>query len=115
MTANDAAERDPASWALYGTNSAISSVDNSDGLGEVWTLIDSGTLALPADRLALGGMIAVNNSSVFSSYKMLFPTLNDAAMANSLQIAEVQFYGVPEPLTISLLGLGGLALLRRRS
>jgi hypothetical protein len=115
MTANDSAERDPASWALYGTNSAISSVDNSDGLGEVWTLIDSGTLALTDVRLTLGGMIAVNNSAAFASYKMLFPTLKDAALANSMQVAEIQFYGVPEPLTISLLGLGGLALMRRRS
>jgi hypothetical protein len=114
-TANDAAERDPASWVLYGTNSAIGSVNNSDGLGEVWTLIDSGTLALPADRNMPAGMIAVNNNAIFSSYKMLFPTVKNAAAANSMQIAEVQFYGVPEPLTMSLLGLGGLALLRRRS
>jgi hypothetical protein len=114
-TANDAAERDPASWILYGTNDAIGSVNNSDGLGENWTLIDSGTLALPADRLALGGMIAVNNSAMFASYKLLFPTVNNAAAANSMQIADIQFYGVPEPLTISLLAIGGLAVLRRRS
>jgi hypothetical protein len=114
-TANDSPERDPASWVLYGTNSAIGSVNNSDGLGEVWTLIDSGTLALPADRMMPGGMVAVNNNAIFASYKMLFPTLKDAALANSMQVAEIQFYGVPEPLTISLLGLGGLAVMRRRS
>jgi len=114
-TANDSAERDPASWVLYGTNDAIASVINSDGLGENWTLIDSGTLALPADRNTLAAMIAVNNNSIFSSYKLLFPTVKDSAAANSMQIAEIQFYGIPEPLTISLLGMGGLALLRRRS
>jgi len=113
-TANDAAERDPASWALYGTNDAIASTDNSDGLGENWTLIDSGTLELPADRNFLAAMISVNNDSIFSSYKMLFPTLKNAGGANSIQIAEIQFFGVPEPLTLSLLGLG-MALLRRRS
>ena len=114
-TANDSAERDPASWVLYGTNSAIASTDNSDGLGEIWTLIASGTLTLPADRNFLAAIIEVNNNSVFSSYKMLFPTLKNSGGANSMQIAEVQFFGVPEPLTISLLGMGGLALLRRRS
>lgn len=114
-TANDAPERTPASWILYGTNDAISSVDNSDGLGENWTLIDSGTLDLPTTPNTLAAMIAVNNNAIFTSYKLLFPTVKDAAAANSMQIAEIQFYGVPEPLTISLLAMGGLALLRRRS
>jgi hypothetical protein len=45
---------------------------------------------------------------------MLFPTLKNGDAANSMQIAELQLYGVPEPATMCLLGLGGLALLRRR-
>lgn len=114
-TANDAVERDPASWILYGTNDVIGSVDNSNGLGEGWTQIDSGTLALPSDRNMLAEMIAVNNGDFYASYKLLFPTVKDAGSANSLQIAEIQFYGVPEPTTLCLLGMGGLALLRRRS
>jgi hypothetical protein len=114
-TANDAPERDAASWILYGTKDAIASGDNSNGLGENWILIDSGMLTLPAERNTLGSMISVNNNAFFTSYKMLFPTVKDAGAANSLQIAEIQFYGIPEPTTICLLGMGGLALLRRRS
>ncbi|MEN6307815.1 MAG: PEP-CTERM sorting domain-containing protein [Anaerohalosphaeraceae bacterium] len=114
-TANDWAERDPASWELYGTNDAIASADNSDGLGgENWVLIDSGSLELPVDRNTLGSLVAVDNSSFYTSYKMVFPTLKNADVTNSMQIAEIQFVGIPEPTTICLLGLGGLAMLRRR-
>lgn len=112
-TANDAAERDPSSWALYGTNDSILSGDNSDGLGENWTLIDQGTLALPDARFTLGDVVAVNNNAFFASYKMVFAGLKDNN-AGLMQIADIQFFGVPEPMTLSLLALGGLAVLRRR-
>lgn len=39
-TANDEPARDPASWRLYGTNDPISSLDNSAGDAENWTLIN---------------------------------------------------------------------------
>jgi len=113
-TANDSEERDPASWALYGTNDAILSADNSAGDAENWMMIDSGLVALPSERDTLGPLVAISNSTAYASYKMLFPTLKDADLANSMQIAEVQFYGIPEPATVCLLGLGGLSLLRRR-
>ena len=46
MTANDNPSRDPTSYALYGTNDAIVSADNSNGDKENWALIASGNLAL---------------------------------------------------------------------
>ena len=46
-TANDASERTPASYQLYGTNSPIVSTSNSGGSAEPWTLISSGNLSLP--------------------------------------------------------------------
>ncbi len=113
-TANDVAERDPTSWILYGTNDPITSGDNSDGLAENWILIDSGDLVLPADRFTLGDLVAVDNADFFASYKLLFPTLKSDTI-NCMQIAEIQFYGIPEPMTLCFLGMGGLALLRRRS
>ena len=113
-TANDSAERDPTSWVLYGTDDAIASEDNGLGDGENWVMIASGDVALPDDRDTLGPLVAISNSTAYSSYKMLFPTLKDADLANSMQIAEIQFYGIPEPATVCLLGLGGLSLLRRR-
>ncbi|MBN1124304.1 MAG: PEP-CTERM sorting domain-containing protein [Sedimentisphaerales bacterium] len=114
-TANDAAERDPTTWELYGTNDAIASGDNSDGEGESWTLIASGDLTLPEERDTLADIVNFENDMMFASYKLIFPTVKDADAANSMQIAEIQFFGIPEPATLCLLGLGGLALLRRRS
>jgi hypothetical protein len=114
-TANDWPERDPAEWLLYGTNDTIVSGDNTEGDAETWTLICGGTMFLPEERNTLGQLYQVaNQDQPYTSYKMLFPTLKNAGATNSMQIAEIQLYGVPEPATMCLLGLGGLALLRRR-
>ncbi|WP_428303711.1 PEP-CTERM sorting domain-containing protein [Lacipirellula sp.] len=88
-TANDAADRDPTSYSLFGTNDPISSLDNSLGIAENWTPISSGAIALPADRNTLGATINVTNNTAYTSYKMLFPTVNGS---NLMQIAEAQFF-----------------------
>jgi hypothetical protein len=47
---------------------------------------------------------------------LVFPTVNNAGTANSMQIPEVQFDGVvPEPGSIILLiGATGIGLIRRK-
>jgi hypothetical protein len=94
-TANDAEVRDPASYVVEG------STTGTDG---PWTVISSGSLSLPATRNP-GGAIPVNptthanqtvdfaNTAVYTSYRVTFPTLKDAAAANSMQIAEVELLG----------------------
>ena len=91
-TANDREERDPASWEIWGTNDAITSRDNSTGMAENWTLVDSGLMGLPADRHTVGPVVPVSNARSYSSYKMMFPELKDASVTNSMQIADVAFY-----------------------
>ena len=91
-TANDAVERDPASWEIYGTNDPITSTNHSNGSAENWSLIGSGALALPDIRLTLGPTVSFANSTAYSSYRMIFPTLKNAAAANSMQIADVGFF-----------------------
>ncbi|MCX5638343.1 MAG: PEP-CTERM sorting domain-containing protein [Planctomycetota bacterium] len=114
-TAGDATERDPVVWMLYGTNDAITSADNSAGVNETWTLICAGTMFLPEDRLTLGPVYQIaNQDQSYTSYKMFFPTVRDEGAANSMQIDEIQFYGIPEPATVALFGLGGLSLLGSR-
>lgn len=100
--ANDAVERDPVGYEIYGTNDAITSVDNGTGDEENWVLIDSGDLVLPADRNILAtdnfgsGPIAVDNSDAYSSYRFVVTTVNDADFANSLQFSEIQFRGTAD-------------------
>ncbi|MBL9166347.1 MAG: PEP-CTERM sorting domain-containing protein [Verrucomicrobiales bacterium] len=112
FTANDAVERDPASYLLEGSSS----------LDGVWTTISSGDLALPAERNAGGANdlstafsqeITFANTAAYGAYRLTFPTLKNAEAANSMQIAEVELLGVvvPEPSTFALLGLAGLASL----
>lgn len=63
-TANDATERDPTAWELFGTNAAIQSTDNSEGNAEPWTLIDSGVIDLPLDRFTAGNPVTVRSNTV---------------------------------------------------
>jgi hypothetical protein len=100
-TANDTENRDPATWELYGTNAAIVSAYHSTGTAESWTLIESGSISLPAGRNDADNGPGGNNATVlvtstetYESYKMLFPTLKGAGAGEYMQIAEIQFYGV---------------------
>src|SRR5262249_47430890 len=58
-------------------------------------LIQQGTLALPDTRSTAGPILNVTNSTSYSGYKMYFPTVKNAPLANSLQFSEVQFFDQP--------------------
>jgi hypothetical protein len=121
-TANDAVERDPASYLLEGSNT---------GTGGPWIPISSGPLFLPSGRnittAPFSGLTPIDAATDFqqtlefinilsyASYRLTFPTLKDAPLANSMQIAEVEFLApVPEPAALSLLALAFPAICRRR-
>lgn len=91
-TANDAPERDPASWELYGTNDPITSDDNSEGNQEDWTLIASGDANLPDDREAFGPEYSFSNETSYSAFKIIFPTVKDVNTANSMQVADISLF-----------------------
>jgi hypothetical protein len=121
FTANDAEERDPASFVLEGAASA----------GGPFTLIAEGDLNLPSGRnnggatpladLTNSFTVAFSNTTAYLSYRLTFPTLKNAPGANSMQIGEVEFLAefdstaVPAPAA-GLLGLGfvGALVMRRR-
>ncbi|MGI8602430.1 MAG: PEP-CTERM sorting domain-containing protein [Verrucomicrobiales bacterium] len=126
--ANDAVERDPASFDLYGTNVALSA-NGPYNLSD-FTIIDSDALSLPDERditldtLAIGQFggsteitIPLAGSTGYSSYMLIFPTVKNSGAANSMQISELQFEGrpIPEPASAGLiLGALGLGLIRRK-
>ncbi len=99
-TANDAPERDPASFALEGSND-----------GTNFAPIASGDLALPDARNAAGATIdpltqalqevRFANSTPYKTYRLLFPHVKNDATANSVQVAEVELLG-----TVATAGTG---------
>jgi concanavalin A-like lectin/glucanase superfamily protein len=92
-TANDAVERDPISFELYGSNESI------DGPYE---LIAAGAVADFNDvndawpRFTMNATaITFENAVAYEHYQIMFPAVRDPASANSMQIAEVELMGVP--------------------
>jgi len=89
-SANDAPERDPVAFELYGSNVGI------DGPYE---LIAAGQIVdfnQPADWLRFTKTttpITFNNAVAYDHYQVLFPKVRNAATANSMQIAEVELIG----------------------
>jgi hypothetical protein len=124
-TANDFEQRDPASYQLWGSNALISGP--GPFLLTNFTPISSGPFALPSGRNPGGSdplgpnflTISFANTSAFTSYMIIFPTLKDLTFGKPMQIGEIQLNDasrVPEPATLSLVGAGlvGMILLRRR-
>jgi hypothetical protein len=95
-TANDAVERDPASYKLYGSNDGVT-----------WTLIKEGPLSLSDSRFAVSGEISVDNTNAYVYYFMLFPSIKNNS-GNSVQIAEVTYYyDLNDGVTSTDTGSGG--------
>ena len=80
-TANDAVERDPMTFELYGSNTSI------DG---PYVLIATGSTFLDTARFTLNTQpIAFKPGGAFDYYQVLFPTCRGPNQ-NSMQIAEVE-------------------------
>ncbi|MCP4610013.1 MAG: hypothetical protein GY845_14995 [Planctomycetes bacterium] len=90
-TANDATDRDPTAFELYGSNDSI------DG---PYTLIASGDIvdfnqptAWP--RFTINETpISFANNVPYDHYQVLFTDVRDRAGANSMQISEVELFGI---------------------
>lgn len=110
-TANDAKERDPSSWTLFGS---------TDGL--TWTSLDFISDIQLSDSRFYTQNFAIDNDDEYSFYKFEISKLK--SNVNVFQLGEITFYGVnqsldmiPEPSTLCLLGLGilGMIVWRKRT
>jgi len=91
-TANDAIERDPIQFELYGSNESIDGPYELIAAGEVADFNDVD--AWP--RFTMNATaITFENTVAYEHYQILFPAVRDPASANSMQIAEVELIGVP--------------------
>ena len=103
-TANDAEARDPVTYELSGSNESL------DGPYE---LIASGEIVDFAQAAAIpcfnknATAIMFENAVGYTYYQVMFPTVRDAASANSMQIAEVELLGEALPLITSVVRTNG--------
>ena len=95
-TANDAVERDPSSYKLYGSNDGVN-----------WTLIKEGPLSLSDSRFTVSGEITVDNTTAYVYYFIKFPSIKNN-IGNSVQIGEVTYYyDLNDGVTSTDTGSGG--------
>jgi fibronectin-binding autotransporter adhesin len=113
--ANDAVPRDPASYEIWGTNQVLDFGAPSFDMG-LFTPVASGTLALPSARGPQQGTAPLNNAvsqtvtfantAAYNHYLIIFPTVkNTPTAANSMQIGEVQLFGVAAFVSLTWTGV----------
>lgn len=83
ISAEDAPERDPSSFVIEGSNDGVSFT----------RIASNGVPAFPTRHFIQS--FALPGTNDFKVYRVLFPTVANAAAANSMQIAEVEllYYG----------------------
>ena len=80
-SANDAPERDPASFLVEGSNDLTT-----------WTKVADGAVAKFSARFTRQ-QIDFSNTAAFAAYRVTFPTVANATSANSMQIADIELIG----------------------
>ncbi len=103
-TANDAIERDPVTFELYGSNESIDGPYKLIASGDIVDFSDPNNAWPRFTKNETS--ISFDNDAVYAHYQVLFPAVRDAASANSMQIAEVELIGVPEPKPADVTGKG---------
>lgn len=109
-TANDAPERDPMTITIEGTNEPFNTPPYLGVFNANWTLIYSGSSGLEAlsagdatGRKLWGVEQPISGAGTFSYYRVLVTTIR--GNGNSMQFSEIELNGVPEPVSLVLLGL----------
>lgn len=94
-SANDADDRDPMSWSLWGSTDVFSydemqGLRNSDSSAATWSYIAAGATGLPTDRNSPGPLLTFANTAAYPTYRIVFDELRGAG--SFMQIAEVELF-----------------------
>jgi len=103
-TANDSPNRDPASFEIYGSNDGIDGPFELIASGDIVDFIDVNEYPRFTENVT---PIIFENTAVYTHYRVMFPTIRDAANANSMQIAEVELLGAPSDGWTDSVTIGG--------
>ena len=82
-SANDAPERDPANWHLLGSND-----------GATWVTLDVQTNQVFTNRFQTQSYVITNTAS-YNVYRLQIDSVANPAIANSVQLSELEFIGTP--------------------
>jgi len=89
-TANDAEERDPVAYELYGSNVSIDGPYELIAAGQI---VDFNQPVAWPRYTKNTTPISFTNTVAYEHYQVLFPRVRTPASANSMQIAEVELIG----------------------
>ncbi len=107
-TANDASERDPASYIIYGSTTALSGTAGTNISLAGLTELASGTITLPDNRTTGPTVVQFANTTAYASYIVAFPTVRSTTSNTMTQISEVQLsQGMNSPSAVAMAGARG--------
>jgi hypothetical protein len=102
-TANDASERDPASYIIYGSSSDLTGSAGTNIPISSLTEIASGNVTMQSARSAGPTVIQFANNVAYTSYVVVFPTVRNPTGNNLTQISEIQLsQGTNPPLAVAM-------------
>ena len=102
-TANDATERDPASYIIYGSTSNLAGSAGTNIPISSLTEIASGNVTMLNARRTGPTVISFANSVAYTSYVVVFPTVRNSSGTTLTQISEIQLLqGTNPPLVVAM-------------
>ncbi|MEY4244334.1 MAG: hypothetical protein RLZZ245_1919, partial [Verrucomicrobiota bacterium] len=107
-TANDASERDPASYVIYGSSTVLTGTSGTNLPLTGLTELASGTITLPDNRSTGPTVVQFANTTAYASYIVAFPTVRSTSGNSTTQISEVQLsQGMNPPYAVAMTGARG--------